>query len=270
MKAHSALASAAFVGAGLLPGMSAAQSTNDWKFDASLYAFLPTISGTATFPPSGTSTRASVDIGTILDNLKMTFMGSFEARRGQWGVLADVIYLDVGNTQERSQALALGGIGLPADVNAKVSFDLKGWISTLAVTYRLVGDTDYTADLVVGARALNLRPSLNWELTGNVAAIPVLDRQGSREADERNVDVILGYKGRAAFAPDGKWFIPYYLDIGAGESKFTWQAMAGIGYSFGWGDVVGSWRYIDYQMKSGKVLEETSYNGPVIAAVFHW
>jgi hypothetical protein len=222
------------------------------------------------FPPSGSSSRVSADIGTILDNLKMTFMGSFEARRGQWGVLADVVYLDVGNTKEQSQALALGGISLPAGVNAKVSFDLKGWISTLAGTYRLIGDSDYTADLVVGARVLNLRPSLNWYLTGNVAGIPVLDRQGSRETDERNWDFIVGYKGRATFAPDGKWFVPYYLDIGTGESKFTWQAMAGIGYSFGWGDVVGSWRYIDYQMKSGNVLEELSFNGPVIAAVFHW
>jgi len=270
MKPHEALAGAALAVACLAPGAVAAQSTNDWKFEASLYAFLPTISGTSTFPPPAGTTSASVDIGTILDNLKMTFMGSFEARRGQWGVLADVIYLDLGNTKEQSQALALGGISLPADINAKVSYDLKGWISTLAGTYRLVGDSDYTADLVLGARVLNLRPSLNWSLTGNVASIPVLDRQGSRESKDQNWDLIVGYKGRATFASDGKWFVPYYVDIGAGESKFTWQAMAGVGYAFSWGDVVGSWRYIDYQMKSGKVLEDLSFNGPVIAATFRW
>jgi hypothetical protein len=270
MKAHKALVGASFALACLAPGAIQAQSTNEWRFEASLYAFLPTISGKSTFPASGSSSSASVDIGWILDNLKMTFMGSFEARRGQWGVLADVVYLDVGNTKEQSQALALGGIGLPADVNAKVSFDLKGWVSTLAGTYRVVGDSDYTADVLMGTRVLNLRPSLNWYLTGNVAGIPAPDREGSRESDERNWDFIIGYKGRATFAPDGKWFVPYYLDIGAGESKFTWQATAGIGYSFGWGDLVGSWRYIDYQMKSGKVLEELSFNGPVIAAVFRW
>jgi len=270
MKTPQVVAGAALVIACLVPSVCEAQSTNDWKFEASLYAFLPTISGTSTFPPRQTSSSASVDIGTILDNLKMTFMGSFEARRGQWGVLADVIYLDVGNTKEQSQALSLGGIGLPADVNAKVSFDLKGWVSTLAATYRVIGDKDYTGDVVVGARALNLRPSLNWYLTGNVASIPVLDRQGSRETDARNVDFIVGYKGRASISPDGKWFVPYYLDIGTGESKLTWQAMAGVGYAFGWGDVVASWRYIDYQMDSGKPLEELSFNGPVIAAVFRW
>jgi hypothetical protein len=264
------LVGAALALASLHPGVSAAQSTDAWKFEASIYAFLPTISGTSTFPASGGGSSVHADIGTILDNLKMTFMGSFEARRGQWGVLADVIYMDLGNTKEQSQALALGGIGLPADVNAKVSYDLKGWVSTLAGTYRVIGDSDYTADVVVGARVLNLRPSLNWYLTGNVGSIAAIDRQGSRELAEQNWDLIVGYKGRATFAPDGKWFVPYYLDIGAGESQFTWQAMAGIGYSFGWGDVVGSWRYIDYRMKSDRPLQDLSFNGPAIAAVFRW
>ena len=270
MKTSQVTAGATLVLACLGPAVCYAQSTNDWKFEASIYAFLPTISGTSTFPASGGSRSASVDIGTIVDNLKMTFMGSFEARRGQWGVLADVVYLDVGNTKEQSQALSLGRLGLPADVNAKVSFDLKGWVSTLAGTYRLMADKDYTADVVVGARVLNLQPSLSWNLSGNVASIPVLDRQGSRETDEQNWDLIVGYKGRAAFPPNGKWFVSYYLDVGAGDSELTWQAIAGIGYSFGWGDVVGSWRYIDYQMESGKPLEELSFNGPVIGAVFRW
>jgi hypothetical protein len=46
--------------------------------------------------------------------------------------------------------------------------------------------------------------------------------------------------------------------------------MTGIGYSFGWGDVVGSWRYLDYKMKSGRVIESMNFNGPSLAAVFHW
>ncbi len=46
--------------------------------------------------------------------------------------------------------------------------------------------------------------------------------------------------------------------------------MGGIGYSFGWGDVVGSWRYLDYKMKSGSNVEKLNFNGPSLAAVFHW
>jgi hypothetical protein len=91
-----------------------------------------------------------------------------------------------------------------------------------------------------------------------------------REASLRNWDGIVGVKGRYAFAEGGKWFIPYYVDIGTGESKFTWQAMGGVGYSFGWGDIIGAWRYLDYQMKSGKPIESLNFSGPAIAAVFRW
>jgi hypothetical protein len=85
-----------------------------------------------------------------------------------------------------------------------------------------------------------------------------------------NWDAIVGLKGRFAFGESRKWFVPYYADIGAGDSKFTWQAMGGVGYSFGWGDVVAAWRYTDYDMKSGKKIESLNLNGPAIAAVFRW
>ena len=46
--------------------------------------------------------------------------------------------------------------------------------------------------------------------------------------------------------------------------------MAGIGYSFGWGDVLAAWRYLDYDMKSGETIESLNLNGPLIAVVFRW
>ena len=58
--------------------------------------------------------------------------------------------------------------------------------------------------------------------------------------------------------------------MGTGESKFTWQAWAGVGYSFGLVEVVGSWRYLDYHMKSGKAIESLSFNGPAVSVVFRW
>ncbi|MGE5160474.1 MAG: hypothetical protein ACM3O5_03120 [Betaproteobacteria bacterium] len=48
------------------------------------------------------------------------------------------------------------------------------------------------------------------------------------------------------------------------------QALAGVGYSFGWGDVVAAWRYIDSEMKSGKAVEDINFSGPGVAAVLRW
>ena len=62
----------------------------------------------------------------------------------------------------------------------------------------------------------------------------------------------------------------YYADVGAGDSKLTWQAIAGVGYAFRWGEVLGVWRHLDYQAKSGRAIESVSFSGPAVAAVWHW
>ena len=40
--------------------------------------------------------------------------------------------------------------------------------------------------------------------------------------------------------------------------------------SVSWGEIVGSWRYLGYNMKSGEGLQDLSFNGPMLSAVFHW
>ena len=254
--------------AALLSHSAFAQPTKPWEFQASVYAYVPTISGTTTFPPRDGG--SSVSVGEdILDNLKMAFMGSLEGSNGTWGVLTDLVYMDVGDARSGTRSISIGGMGLPAGASANVDYDLKGWAWILAGTYRLVSDRESKIDLLAGTRVLDVRQTLSWSLAGNVGSIALADRAGTRELDEQNWDVIVGAKGRTAFG-DGKWFVPYYLDVGTGDSKVTWQAYAGVGYSFGWGDIVGVWRYLDYEMKSGKAIENLDFNGPAIAAVFRW
>ena len=48
------------------------------------------------------------------------------------------------------------------------------------------------------------------------------------------------------------------------------QAMLGVGYAFGWGDLTAAWRHLDYDMKPGKAIESISFDGPGIAATFRW
>ena len=82
------------------------------------------------------------------------------------------------------------------------------------------------------------------------------------------MDAIVGLKGRATFGAERSWYIPYHIDMGAGDSDFTWQAMTGLGYSFGSIDVAGVWRYLDYDL--GAPLESISFNGPALAVTFRF
>ena len=35
-------------------------------------------------------------------------------------------------------------------------------------------------------------------------------------------------------------------------------------------ELTGMWRYLGYEMKSGKSLSELNFNGPVIGVTFRW
>jgi hypothetical protein len=269
MTTSSASTFCAIASAGLLVCSPAAgQSSDEWKFGAALYGYLPSVGGSSRFPPSGGGSSIDVDGDAILDNLDFAFFGQFEASRGRWGFFTDVMYVDISAGKSGSRGIAIGG-ALPADVAANVDYEVKGWVWSLAGMYRTISRPDYQLDLLFGARMLDVEQRLGWTLTGNVGPIPLPDRGGQREGDMQNWDAIVGVMGRAQLG-GSRWFVPYYLDAGAGESKLTWQATAGIGYSFGWGDVVGAWRYLAYEMDGGKLVDDLNFNGPGIAAVFRW
>lgn len=251
-------------------GSASAQSNDRWAFTGTIYGFFPSIGGKTTFPPPAGGSEVTVDADDILDDLKFVFMGSFEARKGRWGGFTDLIYMDLGNSKSGTRDFALGGNQIPADVQANASYDLKGWAWTLAGTYLAIATPEHTMQVLGGARMLKLDPKLTWELTGNIGAIPVVDRSGSTETSDTNWDAIVGVKGRAMLGAERKWFIPYYLDVGTGESKFTWQAMGGVGYSFDNWDLFAAWRYLDYDMKSGSKIEDLSFSGPGVALQFRW
>src|SRR4029450_6597263 len=96
------------------------------------------------------------------------------------------------------------------------------------------------------------------------------NRIGGRSVTGRNWDAIVGVKGRVNFGDNRQWFIPYYVDIGTGQSQFTWQGALGLGYGFSWGEVVATWRYLDYNTKSGHALNDLTINGPLLGVVLNW
>ena len=108
----------------------------------------------------------------------------------------------------------------PLGVDANLTLDVKSWIWTLAGTYQLTTTPDYTLAALGGARCIDLSQTLSWSLSADIPQLP--SRNGSGSADLTNWDAMIGVKGFAFLGPERKWFVPYYLDIGTGESKFTW------------------------------------------------
>jgi hypothetical protein len=117
---------------------------------------------------------------------------------------------------------------------------------------------------------MDVSQSLDWSLSGNVGEIPIPGREGGAKVGATYWDAIVAVRGRFAFGRDNAWFTPYYLDIGTGDSDLTWQVAGGIGYAFKWGELAAVWRYLDYDLPSGKAIGDINFSGPAVGAIFRW
>jgi hypothetical protein len=197
-------------------------------------------------------------------------MGSFNAHNGTWGVFTDVVYLNLGGDKQRSRDFTLGNMGIQASTTAGLGWDLKGLVWTLAGQYRLVSSPEHTLDALAGARLFDLEQSLRWSISGDLGPVDPSGRTGSSKIEDAVVDGIVGVKGRAALGTGRDWSVPYYLDIGTGQSDVTWQVAAGVSYAFKWGEVSALWRYLSYDFDGDKGLKGLRFSGPQIGATVRW
>ena len=263
-----ALAASLGVCSALAPGAASAQASDQWQYGAIIYGWLPTIGGNTTFP-AGTGSSIDIDADTILSHLKFTFMGAFEARKNQWGLYTDLIYLNVGGSKSATRDVTLGGAPLPGGVTGDFNLDIKATIWTIAGEYRVATDQTSSIDVLGGARLADLKESLGWNFSADLGPFNP-SRSGNQEVSINKWDAIVGAKGRIAISDDRAWFVPWYADVGTGQTDLTWQALGGLGYSFKWGEVIAVWRYMDYNFKSGSPVEKLTLNGPALGVAFHW
>jgi hypothetical protein len=248
---------------------ASAQTTekDSWQFAVTAYGYLPAISGTAYFPAPGTGASFNVNQSELINNLKMTFMGAFDAHHGRWGFFTDVLYLDVGRRHTNLHDFTIGDVGIPADTTSDVSIDMKSWIANAAGEYRVTGNGGSWLDALVGVRYFSLKERLQWNFTGSIGTLPEAARTGNQEISNTLVDAIVGVKGQ--LRGDGGWMMPFYLDVGTGGAQFTWQGAVGLGYVFHWGELGLLYRYIDFRFNTSK-LQDLTIAGPMVAATFRW
>lgn len=257
--------------AALSPLPTHAESTaGAWQWSTTLYAWLPSLGGETSFPTSGGGPSIDVDADAILDSLNFTFMAALEARKGAWALASDLIYLDLGATETGTRDFGIGQLDLPASIDADLKLDITGWLWTMAGSYTLVSRQGLSVDVLAGARMLDLEQDLRWRLNGDIASLPLPGRSGASRVQETQWDAIVGVKGRATLGTGSNWYVPYYLDVGTGDSDVTWQGMVGLGCNFGSFDVIGAWRYLDYDFGGNSPIASLDFNGPALGIKFRF
>jgi hypothetical protein len=246
-----------------------AAESQDWQFALTPYVWLPTVEGTGDFdtPPDGGG-QPEVEIGPVdyLEHLEMVLMLAGEARKGNWVLRADVVYVDFGD--QRSSVKTVTGPGgvveFPVNAGTKVSLDGFEWQGT--VGYVVLSQPNWSLEVLGGFRYLDVAFELDWQFDGPLNLLP---QSGRFSQDVELWDAIVGTRGRFTFG-NGTWFVPFHLDVGTGSSDLTWQLFAGLGYSFSWGDVLLAHRQLDYDEKEGDLVQGLRFSGPAIGVSFRF
>jgi len=254
----------------LAPLQALAQTGGDqWRFTLSPYLWLPNVDGTMKFStPPGAGGSPSVDVGpnSYLENLDTAIMLAGEARRGDWAIISDLIYLDFSDESSSVTSVTGPGGAVQVPVNTDTSTGLKGLMWQLAASYSVARSKSATLEVLGGLRYLGVEASVQWQFAGGIGLLP---QAGSHTETVDLWDAIVGVRGRAT-PGGGNWFVPYHLDAGSGSSRLTWQAMSGIGNSFRWGDALLAYRHLFYDQKGDELFHDFSFSGPALGASFRF
>lgn len=217
-----------------------ATDESQWSFKTNVYAWAQSLDGDIgirrlTIP---------VDIGfsDILENLDISFMGAFEARRGKWGFMADVVYAEIS-----ADASLFAGL-------APFEFTQRQLLSNLIASYSIV-DSDPLKFAVYAGTRIN---SINMEINSPRPRL-------NRSRDESWADPIVG--ARLQVELGNSFFVRAVGDIGGFDvsSDLTWQAMAGFGYRVSEnGSLLLAYRSIGTDYSDGGFSYDVTASGPIL------
>ncbi|WP_170436896.1 DUF481 domain-containing protein [Ruegeria arenilitoris] len=218
---------------------STAAAEEDWQWGAQLYFWGASVGGETT-----TGGNVDISIDKIIEDLNFGVMGTLVARNDRLSLIADVIYLDVDESD--STSVDLGGASVP--VTADIG--LKGFITTLGAGYRVLETSGGSLDITGGARALYLDGDVSVSGLGS----PIAESESGT-----NWDAVIGFRGETNINED--WYFSYYADIGTGDSDLTWQAAAAINYRLNSVDLTVGYRYLDWDLGEFGPFNEVTLSG---------
>jgi hypothetical protein len=253
------------------PGPYYFSEVNDdkWHFGILPYVWLPSLNGTLKYPLpdnlGGGQNTIGVTVGPnqYLAKLNFALMGTALARHNDLTLGLDFIYLNVSSAGGHVTSFTgpLGHLNLTIGTASQTA--LKSTIATGVASFKVASSDSSQFALLVGVRNLSVTSSIAFQLTGPNGG----ERTASASRTVNLFDMVGGARGQFGIS-HSNWFVPYYIDWGAGQSQSTAQGVLGIGHAYKWGDVRLSWRQLYYNMGSDKLLESVNFGGPQLGALF--
>jgi hypothetical protein len=218
---------------------------NSWQNTlAPLYLWGVSMSGNMTSGP--VSAPLEIEFSDAVSDLEGIFTLHYEGAKGNWGVIADYSFLNLGPSAEIP--------GTPA----VLSVDMKNTIAEVAGLYRFGPNNPW--QLLGGYRS--------YKLDVTISGLPT-----QVVIDETINDFFIG--GRYVRQINDKWSFLGRADIGAGDSDLVWNVALAFDYRFTklLSGLVG-WKVLDYDVDTGSGADTFKYDmrhsGPLLALAFRW
>jgi hypothetical protein len=253
--------------AALLLGLPCARAAepDPWQFAVTPYLWLPSVDAHLGFPAD--SGGSNVTMSDLLKHLSGALFLNAEARKGPWGASFDLVYCDFEKDGSNVTNIQVPGGGNEVPINTGTTTSLTGYQFSLAGLYNLERTEQASVDLLAGARYTHIGATLDWNFQGPLPGAPA--RTGRAETGADLWNGVVGARANLALG-DSRWYVPLYLDAGAGSSRFTWQALAGAGYRFSWGDMLLVYRYLSFDQGSHEDVQRFSLAGFALGATFRF
>jgi hypothetical protein len=267
---------AAAVGAAIAVSANASGAEADsydgqWHYGFTIYGWLPALTADLNFSlRNGATASPSTTIkpSNYLSDLRFAAMMAGSARKDNWALFTDLVYADIGTLSSKVTTLHTPGGEIHPQADINVDVDLKATIWTLGAGYTVARNNQATLDIIGGARYAGIESSLGVNVFGPNGIF------GTSASTTQKANIwtgIVGVAGAVRLSDDGKWYMPYEADFGAGSKSTTsWNGILGVGYKFGWGDLLLAWRYLDYKLDTNQPVEKLIMSGPLFGARFAW
>ena len=260
------------VGAGAaevqVPAVAPAGS-GQWSFSISPYLWMSSVKTSGSFSPASTDRTISADVhqsfGDIFKDLNFALMSGAEVRRGLLSVNLDAAYINLLQSDSGVRSVSgPRGREVPINVGGKLKLE-EAWV-TLTGGYDIVRNDRGFVQVFGGFRYLGLWSTLDWDFAGPLGN---LARVGSVDSTTNIWNGVAGLRGEHALG-DGPWKAIYYVDVGGGGSKLTWQALAQVGYVRRWGDIDFGWRTMQFSQGSQNATADVRMSGPILTLRFRF
>lgn len=225
-----------------------------WQFHIAPYAWLAGQKGDIATQPGWPASEVDVDFyDDILGNINGSLSLIGEARKGRYGVVADIDYSDIEDED-----------ATPGPFFSSLNVRTKTWIVSAGGLYRLIQQDRAFLDAMAGLRYWSVDSTLEF----GAAILPATERSNREDW----VDPFIGLKGLVPLGTS-KFFINGALSMGGFGvgSDFMWDAMINLGYQWTpmFSTTIG-YRYMAVDFDEDDFLYDVSQQGLLLGLAWRF